>query len=82
MMLRRSRNAFSQVIREGTKLFRSPFSGAWYEMKNAVRRPNATNWRELACNDIHMFMAPMVGAMRGFTRTFHDIWNNDEIKKP
>jgi hypothetical protein len=71
-----------QGFLEGTKLFCSPFIGAWDEMNNAVRRPSATNWRELVRNDIRIFMAPMAGAMRGFTHTFYNIWNSDEIKKP
>ena len=69
-----SRLAFKDGLHQGWKLFWSPFVGAWDEMQAAVNRPRPATWQEFVRNDIRAYFAPLTGAVRGFARTFREIW--------
>jgi hypothetical protein len=73
-LMKKSRLAFRQGLHQGWKLFWSPFVGARDEIRATVNRPRAATWQEFVRNDIRAYFAPLTGAVRGFTRTFREIW--------
>ncbi|MDR3483173.1 MAG: hypothetical protein P4L91_20950 [Burkholderiaceae bacterium] len=73
--MEKSKQAFRQGLKNGWRLFRSPFVGAWTEMSDFSSRPKAKNWKEFVMNDARAYFAPQTGAVRGFTRTLDEIRN-------
>jgi hypothetical protein len=67
-MLKQSKAAFKQGLRQSWKLLRSPFVGAWDEMRTTAKCPPAASWHELIRNDVRAYCAPITGALRGFAR--------------
>ena len=73
--MEKSKPAFRQGLKNGWRLFCSPFVGAWTEMSDFSPRPKAKNWKEFVMNDVRAYFAPLTGAVRGFARTFNEIRN-------
>lgn len=69
-----AKQAFRQGLTNGWRLLLSPFVGAWTEVRDLSARPKAKNWQEFVMNDARAYFAPLTGAVRGFTRTFNELW--------